>query len=227
MSREMSSHARYVSILDYSTIDMEQLRKQPVYRMSPKYHFNSTPGACFNEPPGHPTYFTWSVYHKGNQPDMGKGPGIWRCDHSIWGVAQVITDPDDKRMHYMVRPGDNHSYYDQFWKPLPEEHPRVQAWLSYIYRFEIYMYSGKMDLVARDLEKRIKKYYPDHLIHYDWLTMSNKHQSRESNWWSVFSEPLLLENVIEKNYWSLGKLSNEQIAHEENHDPLFDRWPSY
>lgn len=104
---------------DLSTIDLEKLARlcKPVdlkntYTLSD--HFGS---ACFGDPPGYPSYFVRSIYTAhGNSPS--KGP-----DAELLGYG--LSDGLDLRRIYL---------------PLPEEHPRVQAWEADLYRHQQHCY---------------------------------------------------------------------------------------
>jgi hypothetical protein len=96
---------------DFSTIDLDALKRLPVYKLPASYHLQEEPGnGCFGEAPGHPSYFTRSVYTKnGNSPR--NAPQF------------VITF---EGVHYAVAC----TQFVKLYKPLPIEHPRVQAWIA-------------------------------------------------------------------------------------------------
>jgi len=193
MSKTKSTHTHIVSMLDYTTINLELLRQQPIYRVNPRYRFQSTPGnACFGASPGHPSYFTWEVFNR-----YGSAATLREEIDS----SRVITDPEDRRLHYIVLDEE----LEQFWKPLPEEHPRVQAWIQ-----TVYVSSGS--LKEDYIEWRVRKYYPNHQIRPDWL---NKPAAvLHSDWWSVLNNPLPLEQVRGTELWWFHKLSEEDIARQ-------------
>lgn len=113
---------------DYSTLNLEALRKLPTYKLPDSYHLQTDPGnGCFGDPPGYPSYFTRSVYTKhGNGPRKGAETVItyegvhYVVAHSDdWGKGQSWDDVHAKRMARLHR----------LYKPLPVNHPRVQAWI--------------------------------------------------------------------------------------------------
>lgn len=130
--------------LDYSTLDIARMeKKRKVFKCPPTYRLQDDCGnGCAGDPPGYPTYFTRDVYTQyGNTPRRG--------------AHRVITVPSLK-VSFVFACDD--SGYDQekwealmrsYWLPLPEEHPRVQAWIASTYSHHRNMY--------RDREQRVEK----------------------------------------------------------------------
>ena len=110
---------------DHSTLDMTRLHQLPQYTLPPTYQLQREPGnGCFLDPPGYPTYYSQNVYTQyGNSP-VG-GPQMVIMGHVIehaddWsGCADwdTYSAKRDKRIKSL-------------YKPLPLEHPRVQAWIQ-------------------------------------------------------------------------------------------------
>jgi hypothetical protein len=128
------------SRFDYFTLDATALRKLPAWERPPTYRLQDTAGnGCYGDPPGYPTYFTQSVYtQNGNSPPWGTTLVIW-----FEGAYRVVGDIQMKDL-----PGPRHGKYGvehsvnlhRLYKPLPESHPRVQAWISNQYRHAAHCY---------------------------------------------------------------------------------------
>lgn len=136
--------------MDYSTLDLAALRALPAHTLPSSYHLQQDPGnGCFGDPPGYPTYFTRAVYTRhGNTPP--KGP------------QTVITDPEGT--HRVVDHSDDWKKAGQTWegvsalrdarlrklyRPLPVDHPRVQAWISSVMQHTAHCYIDDAGLVAK------------------------------------------------------------------------------
>lgn len=102
---------------DYSTIDRDKLAKLPTYALPASYHLGDEGNGCYLEPPGHPSYFTRSVY-TGHGDYPSKGPIMLLLGH----VVRKADDTTD------VPP------LADLYVPLPYEHPRVEAWERTLYR---------------------------------------------------------------------------------------------
>ena len=91
------------------------------YELPAAYHLSYSPGAaCFLEPPGHPRYFVRAVYTRdGNNPNRP-------------GVPQYMLNGTGY---------DSLEEVDTEFKPLPYDHPRVQAWERYVYAYFRSMYT--------------------------------------------------------------------------------------
>ena len=126
--------------MDYSTIDLDALRKLPTYRLPPSYHLQDSPGnGCFGDhPPGYPTYFTRSVYTRsGNNP--GRGPQMV-IEHE--GTLYVVQHHDDWKRG---KDWDGvREIWDRrlrkLWRPLPLGHERVRLWVEDAYRHHAHCY---------------------------------------------------------------------------------------
>ena len=114
---------------NYSTIDADAVRKLPIWKPAPTYHLQGDYGnscygnGCCGDPPGYPTYFTQSVFTQhGNSPRRG--------------AMEVIKF---EGVHYVTRWKGNYdeektdTNMHRLYKPLPEAHPRVQAWIASSY----------------------------------------------------------------------------------------------
>jgi len=135
---------------DFSTINLEALAKLPRAKLAPTYRLQSRPGnGCAGDPPGFPTYFTRSVYTRhGNNPRKGAEEVI-----SYEGVLYVTRASTD------WRPGegwdDVYARYEarmrSLYKPLPFDHPRVQAWIEATMTHMAHCYKD-LDQVAEPFE---------------------------------------------------------------------------
>jgi hypothetical protein len=109
---------------DWSTIDLQILRKLPVYRLPRTYSLSADPGCgCARDPPGYPTYFLRGVFGRtGMILDSAKQ---WVILYS--GVAYVaVPKPVSAGWKDQLR---------RFWKPLPMDHPRTIAWMQGSYAY--------------------------------------------------------------------------------------------
>jgi hypothetical protein len=113
-----------------STINLDKLGRLPLYIPPPTYTLQKDPGnGCFLDPPGYPTYFTRSVYTMyGNNPRKGAQMVIsgrvvessqdWKFCKD-WDAYRSKIDARLKRLY----------------NPLPIDHPRVRAWIQYLYAY--------------------------------------------------------------------------------------------
>lgn len=108
---------------DYSTINLDALRKLPRVTLAQTYRLQDTlGGGCAGDPPGYPSYFTQHVYTQ-----YGNSPGR--------GSTEVVKDPEtgalyevmNARDQFEVRRSRLRALYVPL--PLPIEHLRTQAWI--------------------------------------------------------------------------------------------------
>lgn len=78
------------------------------YRLPPTYHLGSQGCGCYGDPPGHPRYFTRSVYTQ-----YGNNPPFDRPQYEYKG--RYFTELED---------------VEKLYKPLALEHERTQAWIG-------------------------------------------------------------------------------------------------
>lgn len=156
---------------DYSTIDLELLRKFPRYRVPFGHHASKRVGnECFLHAPGYPTYFTRSAWDaRGNHPK--KNPGLF------------ITDPTNGR-HHLVDGID----LRVLWKPLqyvdpnsPDHDTVGQGLRLYIWMQQVY---------AHDHEPvtAIRAFYPEHTPVEDWITAPPSDDG--SDWWERYDRQM-------------------------------------
>lgn len=115
-----------------NTINREKWNALPVFKKAPSYRLQDSPGnGCFLEPPGHPSYFTRSVYTQhGNNPS--KGPQM-----ELFGRAVETAE-----MAFDAR----HALLESLFEPLPYEHPRVQAWERAVYAHLAHCYADTQNV---------------------------------------------------------------------------------
>lgn len=115
-----------IQAADWSTINLEQLRKLPTYDWSGKgYTLQTDSGnGCAGDPPGFPTYFTQSVYTRhGNNPDRGYSMVIVH-NGTAYGV-----EPASWSGTWEEHQAKRDALMRRLWQPLPLGHPRTQAWI--------------------------------------------------------------------------------------------------
>jgi len=114
---------------DWSTINLEELQKLPVYDWAGKgYRLQEDMGnGCVGDPPGFPTYFTQSVYTaQGNSPIRGYAMVIVHDDRA-YGIEPANWEQGDT---WEVVTAKRDALMLRLWKPLPLEHPRTQEWIK-------------------------------------------------------------------------------------------------
>ena len=112
---------------DFSTLNLAELRKLPMFELPGGWSRQRHPGGgCFTDPPGFPTYYTRSIY-------TGRG------DEPRSGPDTIIEDPETGAMHalprYEGRGEELRALMAKLYVRLPFEHPRVQAWVSYLFGY--------------------------------------------------------------------------------------------
>lgn len=114
--------------IDYSTINREAFNTLDLLKLPPTYSLQRDPGnGCYLNPPGHPSYFTRSVYTQhGNTPGrkgtatlvlsaFGEHRVMQRAGENWWSLGA-----DVKREKQMA----------DLYRPLQLGHPRTQAWIA-------------------------------------------------------------------------------------------------
>lgn len=112
---------------DLSTLNAQFLRKLKAYELPPSYHLQDSPGnGCYGDAPGYPSYFTYSVYTShGNNPPYREGrvTQVIRFEGKLYATGWY-GQTDEQRA----------KLFQRLFKALPEDHPRVQAWIYNQYR---------------------------------------------------------------------------------------------
>ena len=154
------------------------------YIIPPTYHLGDAGCCCFGEPPNHPRYDVKSIYTQyGNSPP--------------WGRPQ----------YYLKGRGFNElEEVDKLFKPLPYDHPRVQAWErdQYAYKSNCYSPDGTTRAVDKciidpDREQppehhlaylAVKEYYPEAEPRLDLIeTPPIYGKGAEGHWWERHDNP--------------------------------------
>jgi hypothetical protein len=144
-----------IASADWSTINLAQLRRLPVYTLPPTYQLQRDCGnGCAGDPPGFPTYFTRAVYTQhGNHPPRGysyviTGPETGGCrgiDPARW--SGNYEDHRAKHDALMLR----------LWNKLPLDHPRTVAWIhsTFSHHRHCYHVPGKEALSFHDDDRML------------------------------------------------------------------------
>lgn len=118
---------------DFSTINVESLKKLKTYELPPSYRLQDEPGnGCHLDAPGYPTYFTRNVYTgHGNCPPYREGR-----------VTQVISFEGKLYVTrwYGQSDQDHIKLLRRLWKPLAINHPRTRLWMTAVYRHMAHCY---------------------------------------------------------------------------------------
>jgi hypothetical protein len=110
--------------MDYSTINIEKLKKLPVYKLPPTYRLqHGTGNGCYGDAPGYPTYFTKAVYNStGNTPR---------------NAPRYVIEFEEK-IYIVIGKDCDYEQYNRFYKslysPLPIDHERVRLWIKRQYQ---------------------------------------------------------------------------------------------
>ena len=112
---------------DFSTIDIEALKKLKTYELPPSYHLQDEPGnGCFLDAPGYPSYFTRSIYTRsGNSPRYRDGAPtqVIKFEGKLY-VTQWYGQSDEAHNKLLSR----------LWAPTPINSLRTRLWMSAVYR---------------------------------------------------------------------------------------------
>lgn len=177
-------------------INIKALKKLPVHKCPPSYHYSRHLGmGCAGDPPGYPTYFLQSVYTShGNSPRKGATAVIV---HE--GVAYVLHSSKDydtaiARVKVQARKEGKTLIWEEqcklereahdalikrrierIYNPLPEDHPRMEAWIRDTYRHHRGCYKhptemeyGKRKLVTRGVDYRHVMFRDDERFSDEW-----------------------------------------------------------
>lgn len=118
-------------MLDFSTINLEKLKKLPVHSIPTSYYYGDGIGSgCFLDAPGYPSYFLKGVYTShGNSPHKGAQTVI-----QFENVSYVVETADGWYVK-SGRTGDRDISLRYLWKPLPIDSLHVQLWMRYTYTY--------------------------------------------------------------------------------------------
>jgi hypothetical protein len=165
--------------LGFSTIDLDALRHLPKHRLPPSYHLQAHSGnGCFLDAPGYPSYFTKCVTTQhGNTP--GRGPTLVIAHGSEIYVVQSHKDWEGGReAHDAITEARLRS----LWKPLPEDHPRVQLWERHAYKHMAHRYKDDEKIVhgrAATMiypvpDYKLRQFVDDHRFSSEWQALEHK-----------------------------------------------------
>lgn len=141
--------------MDYSTINIERLKRLRVYTLPPTYQLQRDCGnGCYGDPPGYPSYFTRSVYTQfGNSPPRSPQMVI-----RYEGRNYVVQDRDYSHADYE---GELKALY----LPLSLDHLRTRLWIIGTYRHLHNCYDdpdheeyGRPRLMCYSLDEYFRKY---------------------------------------------------------------------
>lgn len=124
-------------MIDYSTLDQTALAKLEKYVARPTWHVDKHLGSgCYGDPPGFPSYFLQSVYTQyGNPPRTrgGMAPQELICGRVVFRENSAWNGKEARLR--------------RLYKPLPEEHARVQAWeqAKYAHHARCYFHPTEME----------------------------------------------------------------------------------
>ena len=112
-------------MIDYSTLNADALRKLPTYRLPPTYQLGSHGSACYDDPPGFPSYFLQPIYTQ-----HGNGPPYKRPQQVIVLDKVLYVIPD---MDWSGGTATGWEKREAFLRTLyvapPYDNPRVQLWI--------------------------------------------------------------------------------------------------
>ncbi len=118
--------------MDFSTLNLDRLRKLPTCKLPPTYRLQEHSGnGGMGDPPGFPSYFTRSVYTShGNTPHRGPNTVIL-FEKKLYVVELAEWKPgetwDTRHARYNER-------LRSLWAPLPIDHVRTRCWIESAYR---------------------------------------------------------------------------------------------
>jgi hypothetical protein len=178
---------------DYSTLNLNVLRKLPTYKLPRTYHLQKDHGnGCYGDPPGYPTYFTKSVYTQyGNSPRKGAEQVVeyegvlYVTQWSEWKPGETWEKRHEKYNALMRR----------LWIPLPVDHPRTIAWIHSQYTHSARCWVPEDGNLRLDkLEQSgpperyqptvlVQKFYPDHT--YDTELAASPPKRYAGDWWEL------------------------------------------
>lgn len=117
-------------MIDYSTINAGVIKLLTPYVKPDSYTISSHMGsACAGDPPGYPSYFVRSVYNRfGNEPSKGTTEVI-ECNGRLYALPDFWKGSKSWDEYTAKRD----RLYKRLYVALPEDHPRVQAWINATY----------------------------------------------------------------------------------------------
>lgn len=117
-------------MIDYSTLNERVIKTLTPYVKPDSYTISSHMGsACAGDPPGYPSYFVRSVYTRfGNSPSKGTSEVI-----EYKGKLYALPDYWVGSKSWDDYKAKQDRLYKRLYKPLPEDHPRVIAWINATY----------------------------------------------------------------------------------------------
>lgn len=117
-------------MVDYSTLKASVIKTLKPYVKPESYTIDSHMGSgCAGNPPGHPSYFVRSVYNRfGNEPNTGTKEVI-----EYNGKLYALPDFWEGSKNWNECKAKRDRLYKRLYKALPEDHPRVVAWINATY----------------------------------------------------------------------------------------------
>jgi hypothetical protein len=114
--------------IDFSTLDLEELAKLPVYTKPPSYYISDSMGSgCFLDPPGYPTYFIQHIYTQhGNEPYRGPTAVI---------KNRVIERSWEDGETWENRQSAHKALMDKLYIKPALNHPRTKEWINTLYKY--------------------------------------------------------------------------------------------
>lgn len=109
--------------ITYETLNLPAISsRMNIYQKPVTYSVNRHMGSgCFGDPPGYPSYYLRSVYTQfGNEPRKGTSQ-VLQVEDKLYAVPSLW------------KPGAREAFLNKLYLPLPEDHPRVQAWEQWVY----------------------------------------------------------------------------------------------
>ena len=130
-----------LEILDWSTINLDVLQKQPIQKMPPTYRLQKDCGnGCSGDPPGYPSYFTRSVYTQfGNNPPHN-WPGynlVIEYMGTCYGIRSNNWEPKET---WEKRGERQDKLFARLWNKPAINHPRTVAWILTMFMYYSHCY---------------------------------------------------------------------------------------
>jgi len=109
--------------IDYSTLNVEELRALPEATLAAGAHYSDSRGSgCAFDPPGYPSHYLQNVYNAhGNNVSRGSETVIFHPDVGYREISNA-RGPYPRDLAPLLR---------RLWVPLPMSHPRVQGWFAH------------------------------------------------------------------------------------------------
>lgn len=207
-------------------LDLDKIRKLPIYKLPPSYRLGEPGMGCAGDPPGYLSYYMRPIYNQyGNSPSNAPDSVVL-----LNGVIRIVGDSrKSKGGTWDEYQAGVEKLVRSLYKPLPFEHPRVQAWLAATFAHHGKHYQYPVETGEKEFGRQATFFFPlqsfargykyerRHEVFKDRPELSDAWREKERAAIVAINEAIDLENeTIRKQNQALSD-SLKEMATVDNH----------